>query len=87
MSENYIVVSCTSCNNNYGKIFIYNGKFDRKFVLNGESRKNRIGDKIALQKDELADATRLWYTRGTNITYANLVEYDGALNLEETEYG
>ena len=43
MDENFIVVSCTSCNKNKGKIIIYDDNFVRKFVLAGKSTKNLIG--------------------------------------------
>ena len=87
MNEDYVVVGCKTCNSNKGAIYIYKDKFVREFVIEGESASNQIGDNLKLQSDDLADSTRLWYTKGLNVTYANLVKSEGTLHLVITEYG
>ena len=54
--------------------------------LLGTSRTWRIGEKIKLQEDPVAENIRLWYTKGTNLTFANLGR--GISNvLQLTDYG
>ena len=82
MNKEFIVVGCSSCNRNKGAIYVYSSSFGRKFLINGDRSSNRVGDQILLQKDELADTTRLWYSKGQNITYDNMVTVDNVLYLE-----
>ena len=65
MGQEFIVLGCASCNSFNGTLLVYQASdWRKKYKFNGKSSFERIGDHIIQQTDELAQSTRLWYTKG-----------------------
>ena len=85
-NEELIAVGCSSCNNNFGEIVLYDSISITQLPhkIRGDPKTGKkVGKTVLLQKDQLAEGNRIWYSTEDSVIAASLVTYEGEQVFED----
>ena len=85
-TQDLIVAGCSSCNDGYGRIIMYDAKESGllSYTVEGNPETGKkVGNSVIIQVDELSSGNRIWYSTENAIMASSLISYVGEPVFED----